>query len=244
MQLQSTLKLSYFYLAANAFSALTPLQLDCLDAVLVDDIFRYAEVCILYVHLYEHFALACVVSLVRRDTSVHIGSESNLVVLIQLKLRINAAYILAAYDSYAGDSSAHCEMLPVFTSDFCGTERACENRHSHLYLALPAVLRLCVYEREASCLGAGFYAFGHALSAHSIALDVKMRIIYRIVLVAAGRDVSEGTRINKLSASECSLKYFTVASATVNTARAKPAARYYASGTVDCSCCIVSIRSL
>ena len=60
-----------------------------------------AKTCIFNVHLDEYFAVSFMELLVCFYTSIHVRSSYYLTVLIELQLRVYAAYVFAADQCYA-----------------------------------------------------------------------------------------------------------------------------------------------
>jgi len=83
-------------LAGDALGALPPLELDRVQAVLVEHILGHAEARVLDVHLHEDLAVALMVALVRLDPAVHFRRALDLAVLVEHQLRVDAAGVLAA----------------------------------------------------------------------------------------------------------------------------------------------------
>src|SRR4030042_7089498 len=96
-------------------------------------------------------------------------------------------------------------MLPVLAGNFRGTQCPGEYGHHHFNFLIPAVLGLGVYRRENGGIRVAFDALGQSLGSQRIPLDIKVRVVNRIVLVSPGGDVSERSRINQLSTAEGAL---------------------------------------
>src|SRR4030042_3055864 len=111
-------------------------------------------------------------------------------------------------------------MFPFFTGNFRGAQCPGEYRHSHLDFLIPAVFGLGVYRRENGGIRVAFDALRQSLRTQRITLDIKMRVVNRIVRAAPGGDVSERSRINHLSAAEGGFKHLAVTGTTVDTPRA------------------------
>ena len=75
---------------------------------------------------------------------------------------------------------------------------------------------------EGAGVGVGLDPFGQALAAQRVALDVQVRVVDGVVLVAAGRDLAEGPGIDELAAAEGGLEDLAVAAAPVDAAGAEP----------------------
>ena len=96
----------------------------------------------------------------------------------------------------------------------------------HLDLVVPAVLGLRVDHRgTACCPGWPPRPPGRPLAAQRIALDVQVRVVDRVVLVAAGGHRPERTGVDDLPAAERGLEDLAVAPAAVDAAGAQPGAR-------------------
>jgi len=85
---------------------------------------------------------------------------------------------------------------PVLAGDFGRAKRAGEDRDFHFYFFVPSVLRLGIDGGEGGSIGVALDAFGQAAGAHSVALDVEVGIVNRIVLVGAGGNLSEWPRVD------------------------------------------------
>ena len=128
LQLQRPLQAVDLDFAADALGALSPLQLDGLQAVLLDDIFGNAQPGVFHVHLDQDFAVALMIAAVDLDAAVHVRRLGDLAFGVQLQLGIDAADVLAADQGDAADGSAHGKMLPVLAGNFGGTQGAGEDR--------------------------------------------------------------------------------------------------------------------
>ena len=104
-------------------------------------------------------------------------------------------------------------------------ERAGEDRHLHLHLVRVTELGLGVDHREERVVGVALDAVGQALRAQRVALDVEVRVVDRVVLVAAGGHLAERTGVDDLAAAERGLEDLAVAAAAVDAASAQPGAR-------------------
>src|SRR4030042_913582 len=108
-------------------------------------------------------------------------------------------------------------MLPVLAGNFRGTQCPGEYGHHHFNFLIPAVLGLGVYRRENSGIRVALNTLRQSLGSQRIPLDIKVRVVNRIVFVSPGGDVSERSRINQLSTAKGGFKHLAVAGATVNT---------------------------
>ena len=107
-----------FYFTADTLRALAPLQLDCLDAVLVDYIFSDAKARVLDVHLYEHFPLIAFVPAIGFNSPIHVGGFRYFMVLIELELRIDTAHVFPAHDGNSRYGGTNRKVFPVFPGNF------------------------------------------------------------------------------------------------------------------------------
>lgn len=72
-------------LAAYAFGPLSPLELNGLQPVLFNDIFRNTQAGIFHVHLNQEFTVAAVIAFIDFDAAVHFRRCDDFVVLVQFK---------------------------------------------------------------------------------------------------------------------------------------------------------------
>ncbi|MBA7617227.1 hypothetical protein ES703_24539 [subsurface metagenome] len=87
-------------------------------------------------------------------------------------------------------------MFPVLTGYLCGTQGAGKDRDFHLDFDVPPVLGLSIYHREGSGIGITNNTSRQSFSTKGISLDIKMRVIDRIVLVTPGSDFTVGLGID------------------------------------------------
>ena len=192
LELQRPLQAVDLDFAADTLGALPPFQLDGFQAVLLMDIFGHAQSGILDVHLDQDFTVALVIAAVGLDAAVHIRGRGDLALVIALQLGVDAADIFAADQSHAADSRPDGEVLPVFAGYLGGAQGAGKNGHLHFDLDIPAVFRLGVYRWESGRIRVAFDPLGQPSGSQGIPLDIEVRVIDRVVFIAAGGNFAEG----------------------------------------------------
>ena len=217
LQFQRPLQAIYLDFAADALGSLPPFQFDCLQAMLLVDVFGHAQPCVLDVHLHQDFTVALVISAIGLDTAVHIGGFDDVAPGVSLQSRVYTADVFAADQRHAADSRADRKMLPVFTSYLGGAQSPGEYGCLHFNLDVPPVLRLGIDRRKRSCIRIAFNSLGHASGPEGVAMDIQVRVVDWIVFIATGGDVTERSGVNQFPTAEGCLKNFAVAGAAVDT---------------------------
>jgi len=159
-----------------------------------------------------------VVALINGDAAVHFRRIGDLLVAVQFQFRIDAADILPAHQGDPPERGADGEMLPVMPGNIGRTQSPGEDRQPHLDLGIPPVFGFRVDDGENRRIGTAFNSRRQTLRAQSIALDVQMRIVNRIVLIGTSRDLTERTRIEDFPPSEGSPENLAIPSAAVDAA--------------------------
>ena len=237
LKLQRPLQGTDLDLAADALGALTPLELDGVEAVLFEHVLGDAEAGVLHVHLDENLTVPFVIPLVGLDAPVHLGRKLDLPVLIEFELGVDAADVLAADQGHAGDGRPDGEVLPVIPGDVRRAEGAGEDRHLHFDFLLPPVLCLGVGVGENSRVRIALDALRQSPRPHGVAVDVEVRVVDGVVLVGAGRDLPEGAGVDDFATPEGGEPDFTSPLAAVKTVGAETRHRYDTAGPVESSCC-------
>ena len=232
LELQGPLDRVDLDLPADALGALAPLELDGVEAVLAADVLGDAEPGILDVHLDEDLAQAAMIPLVGLDAAVHVGGRGDLALGIELQLGVDPADVLAADGGDARDCRSDGEVLPVLSGDLGGAQRAGEDGGRHPDLAVPTVLGLDAHCGEGAGIGVGLRAFGQPAPAQGVTLDIEVRVVDGVVLVAAGGDVAERAGVDQLAAPERGLEHLAVADTAVHAARAEARLGHHASRAV------------
>ena len=85
LQLDGPLEVADLDLAADALGALAPLELDGLDAELLDHVLGHAEVGVLDVQLHDDVAVVLLPLLVELDAALHLGRALDAAVVVELR---------------------------------------------------------------------------------------------------------------------------------------------------------------
>ena len=109
------------------------------------DVFRNSQSRILYVHLYQDFAVSFMVAPVNIDSTVHIWGYGDLAAGTKLKVRVDTTYVFTTDQCHPADGSANGEMLSVPTGYLCRTQSTGEDRSLHLDFDIPSIFSLGVY---------------------------------------------------------------------------------------------------
>jgi len=96
----------------------------------------------------------------------------------------------------AGDGCTDSEVLPVLARNLSRAQRASEDRHLHLDLVLVAELGLSVDHRKERVVGIAFGTLRQSLCTQRVTLDVEVRVVDRVVLVATCSHLTERTGID------------------------------------------------
>ena len=186
-------------LAADALRPLAPLQLDRLQVVLRGDVIGGPEPCILHVQLHQEFPVAVPELPVGLDPAIHLGRPGDPAVVIEHQPRVDAADVLPADERDARYGCSDGEVFPVRLRNLGRAERPGEDRHPHRHLALPPVLRPGIDGGEDRGVGIALNTFRQPFCAPGVALDVQVRVVDRVVLICAGRDLAERAGVEHLS---------------------------------------------
>ena len=104
-------------LSTDTLGALSPLELDGVKTVLLDNVLGDSQPGVLDVHLYQDLAVPFLELSVGVDPAVHFRRALHLVVFVQFQLGIDTADILTAHKGHTADGGAHGKMFPVDTGD-------------------------------------------------------------------------------------------------------------------------------
>ena len=201
-KLPGALDLFNLDLATDAFGALSPLQLNGVQTVLVDNVLGDTQPSVLDVHLHKDLTVPFVEFVVGVDTTIHFRRVLHFFIFVQFQFRVDTADVLAAHKGYAADGSAHGKMLPVDTGDIGRPQGTREYGNLHLNFLVPAVFSFHINIREDGVVWIGFEAISHTFGANGIAMDVQMGIVEWVVLVGTSRDLPEWTRVDNFSSPE------------------------------------------
>jgi len=123
-------------------------------------------------------------------------------VCIQLELRVNPGYVFPGGEHDARDGRTSGKVLPVGPCDLGGSQRPTDDRHAQLFLVLVANRGFCVDHGKERIVRDRLYTLRQPFGSQSIAHDVKVGIVDRIVLVASCRDGAKGTGIQDFTATK------------------------------------------
>ena len=181
-------------LAADVLGALAPLELDGLDAQLLDGVFLDAEAGVLDVGLDDDVAVAVSCqSWKRLDAELHVRGADDPAVL-DLGLVVHAADVLADGQDGPGDGRPVRRARPVLLGDVGRAHAGDDEGHLELDVLVAADLGL-----DGDLLEGGLVAVGrHAPGALGRAHDAEVGQVDGIVLLAARGDDAEGLGIEDL----------------------------------------------
>ena len=199
LEFQGSIQAINLNLATDALGTLSPFKLYALNAKLFDYILSHAKASIFDVHLHKQVTITFIPSLEYLYASLHVRGFGYLAVAIEFEGRVDTTYVFAANKRNTRYTCTRCEVIPVVLGNISRAECSGKDRHAHFDLRLCAVAGLGIYQRKQSVIRITILAFGQPLCTHSVTLDIYVGVVDWIILVTAGSQCSEWSRIQNFS---------------------------------------------
>src|SRR5450759_383072 len=211
-------------LAADVLGALAPFQLNGLDAQVLEDVPRHAEVRVLHVELHDDVPVPFQLPVaVRLYPVLHVGRLRDLAVLDAGSV-VSPADVLAYLQDGPRYRASDRERVPVPLCHVGGTEPRHHERQAQLDRVLVADGGLDVHSGEHGVLAVGRNAMGP----HGRTHDVEVGEVNGVLLLRSRRHHAERLRIDALGAAYRGLPDLTHADASLHASGAHAAERAYA----------------
>jgi hypothetical protein len=205
-------------LAADVLGALPPLELDHLDAELVDCVLLDTEPGVLHVRLHDDRSVAVVLGfLVEVDPALQVDGVGNPAVL-EDGAGVHAGHVLTDRQARPRQGAPDRETFPVVLRDIGGADARDDPRVLELQAAIVTEGDLQVHVREDRQVAVRFDANRADRGPH----DVEVGVVDGISLLGRGRDHAERLGVDHLVTPVGGLSDFAHADAAVHARDAHP----------------------